>query len=617
MYDIDFIFPLVKDAGDKLKKELPVYPGYWKSDFKDDAYYDSLPELNPIYKETVKQHNKIAVHSTIDLFPYQILRSKAPNQSEAEWNFQMGIYESITNSTWDRAKSKTKIIANTQNYSINWKNEEQKKYFYEDYPAYHSIEAYFMDIVRDRKIDFPNQVLLIKPKEIPGKFVEGKDGLEFKPDQSKLVDPICEIIEEVNIIQFKDNEYFLLLSEEKSTYKKGGVDYDDGLVMEFYDKQNIWKFIQNGVDEKYNPTFDSFLMYEHKWGWLPARKLGGKPKTCKNEIYYHSIFVDAVPVLNTYIRLWSNYIMSQYANSFTRMMIVVDDCDYVSRDNEACNAGQVYDHTKHATVVCPKCGGTGDNIQDSPTGIYKVRMNKGLKDNPMPLTPPIQFAEPNPAILVETREYLKELLESAFSFMSKTKEASNETATGEMLDEQDFQSMLVHFAGEVFDLMDFTIEGMGWLRWQQAFDKPEIKDPTYFNFRTPEGITEEIGQAREKGMPETYIKPLMVEAGNTRLGANNFDVWAFDLQTKIDRLWAKDELEIQAMLGRTCDKVDSILHTSFTYLLNRCIEEAGGFEPFSKQSLDQQTEAITKKAQEIAAKVTPPPIKEPSDALVA
>src|SRR5688500_1637251 len=122
MYNADFILPLVLSAGAEIRKnDIAVYPGEWKATFKDDSYYENLPNFNPVYVESVRQHNKIAVHSSLDVFPYSVLRSKAPNQSDAEWKYQMGIYESITNSTWDRAKSKTKIIANTQNYAINWK----------------------------------------------------------------------------------------------------------------------------------------------------------------------------------------------------------------------------------------------------------------------------------------------------------------------------------------------------------------------------------------------------------------------------------------------------------------------------------------------------------------
>ena len=196
MYTEDQIKEIIGSIAEaySANKDVKDVPETYEEKFKYDQYLRNLPQLNPIYVDCIRENDRVAVHAD-ERFPYSILRSKAPNQSAEEFAYQMGLYEPYTKSTWGKGKNKTKIIANPQNYSISGWDEEQEKYFFEDYPFYHNILSYFFDIVRERKIDYPNQVLLIRPESIPGKINE--EGL-FVPDQSVLIDPIAEIVDEMH-----------------------------------------------------------------------------------------------------------------------------------------------------------------------------------------------------------------------------------------------------------------------------------------------------------------------------------------------------------------------------------------------------------------------------------
>lgn len=567
----------------------------FSSHYNINEYYKRLPDFNPTYKETVKQHDKIAVHAQLDVFPYEILRSKAPNQSKDEWEYQMGLYESYTNSTWNRAKNKTKIIANSQNYSITGWDEEQKKYFFTDYPTYHSLPSYFFDIVRDRKIDYPNQVLVIKPTHLPGSYNE--DG-EFQVDQTELIEPAAFIIPELNVIEFVPESHCLVLSEKKSSYStEHGKMKHDGLIFEYWDTVSYWQIKQVGVKDK-KPIFEYTLILEHDWNYLPCRKVGGKPIVTEDgDLYYHSWFIDAVPDLNDVIRLSSNLMMSTYKLAFPIIIAVVDRCDYVDDTGGACNNGRIWANGKYSE--CPSCNGTGKKSSHSPTGVYEIAATRGVgQDNVLPMTPPVQFAAPDSQILEYTKQQIEEKKRSAFSFLFEAEESKSNTATGAALEKEEFHSFLLHFSNELFDLMEFAIDGIGWMRYGESFKMPSVRRPTYFNFRSPDGITTEIETAIKANLPQPYIKHLIDESTQTRFNSNALAEYENELVMKIDRLWSKTPEQIRASVGVTCTKAEAIIHDSFSTFYKEIIDEIG-FEAFTELSLDEQKQKFMDKATKV------------------
>lgn len=579
--EITFIQSLVRHAAklirDKQVKELEDFDRGFDKEFKYDEKLKQIPDFNPIYKDAIIQHNKVAVHSELDCFPYALLKSKAPNQSEAEWEYQMGLYESYTNSTWGRAKNKTKVISNDQNYSIDGWDDEQKKYFFEDYPVYHSIIDYFFDIVRDRKIDYPNEVLLIEPWYIP--YKEDGEGNRI-PDQSEEISPIARIIKEKDIIDFVENEYLLVLESCYEEYKVGDTTYTNGLEFYFYDSEKIVEIKQIGFDNEFIPVFEYIEVYKHDWGWLPARKLQGKPVYAQDgRILYYSHFADAIPDLNDVIRMSATRSMSVNKMAYPVIIAVVDPCSYHDLKTGArCNGGSILLDNGHMGT-CPSCNGSGKANNHSPTGVYEVvaRTSNGLGDNVLPMTPPVQFAAPDSGILEYLGKIIEEKKKAAFGHLFESEDANAATATGKELEKEEFMSFLIQFSNELFSLMGFTIEAIGFMRYGDSFVMPSITKPKSFSLKTNADITEEIGQAKEKGLPSVYVQRLVTESNNTRFNTSATSEKQLDLVYRIDRLWDKDDLTIRSMIGQTATKLDAIIHDSITTFITNAEAENENF----------------------------------------
>lgn len=570
------------------------------STFRFDDQLKSLPKFNPIYRETVLHHNRIAVHNELDVFPYAILRVKAPNQSPEEWDYQRGLYKSYTNSTWERAKNKTKIVGNNQNYSISGWDESQKDYFYTDYPEYHNLESYFFEIVRDKKINYPNQVALIRPSYIPGEYDEEGN---FKVDDTVMVSPIVEIIEEEDIITFVANEYLFILTEDDAEYTVGTNKYADGLVFQFYDKNDIWEIRQVGKDKDFAPTFDYKIIYTHNWGYVPARKLGGKPIKCEHgNMLFHSHFISAVPDLESVIQLSSNLDMSLIKLGFPIIIAVVDQCSYKATNGEICRGGYILNNNGE-NHQCPSCQGSGKARNHSPTGVYEVAATMGVNQaNVLAMTPPVQFAAPDPSILEHISNQIKGKKESAFSNLFETDPAKSNTATGVALEKEEFYSFITQFSNELFNLLDFAIEGIGWMRYGSAFVKPSLRKPTSFDIRDISQVTTEIGEANKNNMTASYKQALNKEAVAIRFGISETEIKKNDLIYKMDRLWDKTTVEIRAMVGVTCTKLDAIIHDSINTFIDNA---AADNEDFWDMDFEEQKNIILDYAKAVEETLQP------------
>jgi hypothetical protein len=585
------IFALIDHAAKEIRKKRNIVgmPSKYDKTFQTEAYYESLPEFTEIYPFTIREHNAVCVHAEANQFPYEILRSKAPNQQPEEWEYQKGLYEPTTNTEWNRALNRTKAVANSQNYSIEWPNDEQKEYFYGLYPEYYSIEAYFFDIVRERKINYPNQLLLVCPEYLPMKTAIDEEGNEYEVvDQSELISPVAKIYQEKYIAGYKAGEYALLWNGKDG----------DKMGFKYVDKLSIYEAYVNGKDAKGNLTFEVVEVFRHGWGYLPAWKLGGKPEMKDGEVLYRSAFADAIPHLNTVIRLESNLMMSTYRLAFPIIIAVVDRCDAAG-----CDGGQVWNNESNGYSACGKCNGTGKNLNHSPTGIYEVAATTRMGEtNQLAMSPPVQFAAPPSEILKYTSDQIEARRRSAFGMFFEPEQANSATATGKQIEKEEWQTFMVQFARELFALMDMSIEAIGHMRYGNAFEKPSIQVPTSFNFRSYEDITTEIGTAKEQSMPDSALASLLYQYVGTRFNASPKVERMIKLQIKLDRLWSKDDLTVRGMLGSTATEAEVILHNSFVTILNQAYDENENFDEFETA---QQREIVLGIATSIAEPFMP------------
>ena len=544
---------------------------------------DTIPDITPLYKATIEHHREVAVHAVKGTFPKELLKSKAPNQTPEEWEYQRGIYEQYTRSQWGRAMNRTKIIGNKQNYSIKINDPEQERFFFEDYPAYHSLPSFFFDIVREAKINFPNQLMVIEPAEIPGSYNENG---EFIPDQSVMVEPIVYIIAEKDIIAYKENQYSLILT---------GYDANKNPIFKYFDRSGI--YVLTRIKDKY----EARLIYKHNWGYVPCRKLGGKPIYLKDGVLYESYFAEAIPELNGVIRLSSNLDMSTLANCFPLRIERVDNCSYRTDSGEFCRGGQIWQNDKY--VNCPSCHGTGKASRYSPTGVKEVQPPDTVGGETIGINDIVTFVSPPTEAIEAMREQIKAKEEKAFAFIFKTSDKVQNTAYGAELEKDEFHSFILQFSNELFDLMEFAIEGIGFMRYMNDFAGFSISRPTSFNFRTSSDITAEIKMAKDGGLPSAYTQELLFQSTETRFNSNDEAEENIKLAIDLDPLWGISALELRTFVNISVTVEEVIIHQQITSFIQMAKFQ---HENFMELDRGAQYDIIYGYAQEKALALRPP-----------
>lgn len=535
-----------------------------------DAYqwYQRFPHFNRVYVDTVIEKYKVLRHTSPRVFPFEVLRSKAPNQNESEWAYQCALYKPTTIAIWNKAVNKTKLISNKQNYSIEWdaEAEDQKQYFYKDFPIYHSLVSWVFEVLAVEKLNFPNRACVIMPN-VP------KDA-EGNPIQTELAEPIPYIIDEENIVHYEYGNSIVWVTD----WTAGKMQF------EAIDRQNYYRFVQDG------DSVQEFITYVHGWDFLPAFKLRGKAENVDGEILYSSYFSDAIPVLDEAIQVRSNLMMSHFKLAYPIIIEVVDDCD------ECKGLGKIWSSEQNDYITCTACDGKGTKSGLSPTSTYQVRATRSVGDkNELPLTPPVQFAAPNSDILRYGKEFLDSLESKAFDFLFKPKNADSATATEVAKNESEWHSFLVEFSNSVFDDLEYLLEGIGFIRYGEAFRMPKVRRPTEFSFKTNAEISEELNEAKTSKLPAVMMRQLYKDYGNTRFNTTNMSR-EFQFQTIADKYWYLDFTELR-LIAAEADPVDIALHIAYTTIIANL--EAENTE-FWEQEIDAKIAQVREKAQEAA-----------------
>jgi hypothetical protein len=590
---LELFAKIAADAYFKLSKGK-VYIGGYERGRDWERIEKEIPEINPIYRQTILHHLEVAVHAKKGVFPYKILQTKAPNQSPEEWEYQKGIYEPYTRSAWGRALNRTKIIGNKQNYSITGWDEEQKEYFYSDYPLYHSLESYFFDIVRETKINFPNQLLVIEPLKIPGRYNESN---EFIVDQSVLIEPIVHIVEEKDIMAYKENEYSVIVNGKTKFKDK---DYP---AFKAFDRTTIYKIevTQENIEGK--PVYEVIPYYIHNWGYVPTRKLGGKPSIVNGELFYESSFSEAIPDLNGVIRLSSNLDMSNYSCVFPVRIERVDDCSYKSDMGSICDSGRIWDAKNEGYVTCPSCNGSGKSNRHSPTGVKEVPMQDSMTgQNQIGINDIVTFISPPMEALNSLMQQIKDREEKAFAFIYKTSEKKNTTAEGSNLERDEFRSFILQESNQIFDELEFAIEGIGFMRYMDGFVMPDVSRPVDFSFRDSDEITDEVAKSGESNMPQAYTYTLVKQATKTRFNSSPIAESLIDISLQLDPLWGIDDTIIRGYVGVSISPVDVIIHQRIVQLIEQAEME---YPDFYELETTRQREIIKAYANVIYDSVKP------------
>lgn len=515
--------------------------------------------FNKEHEATSKHAKNLSYHSVFGVFPTDLIEKAAPNEEREEFIYRKENYKQVTKPAWDKALSFIYRIFNEQNYTIKW-NEDQERYFTYEYPKYCNFIQFFINVVTKFKFSDPNAVIVVRPYDIPVKESYNDEGeLIYVPDQTKEVSPFVEIFKSKQVFLFKDGEIALLLREEKSIVRTGGMDKPEGLIFDLYDKENIYRITQVGKKDDYK--FEIDLYYTHNLDALPCWRLGGIPVYEQDEYYYHSYFSAALPNLDMAAIMSSTLFAVIQKNAFPTRWYYEDTCSVCSGEKT------ILDYDSGQRKVCSSCLGSGKKFSWTwgKDFVVPVPENLTATDTTQLPTPPFGTVEPGTDIVNYLDGKIKTLIDDAFAMLNIdiSNKPNGQTATESKIDREEAFSFLIQISGELFGLLQNLLDAHGWMRWAERYERIIVIPPSEFTIRSSDALTNEFATATQAGLPTPYLNKLLSENIRQRFKGDAKSDRIFEIVSQLDVLMTKSEQEVATMISQgMVNRWQGVLHAN-------------------------------------------------------
>ncbi len=417
-------------------------------------------KTNPGIIVAKKFYKRLKQHESGELIDTLIDEAR-PNESEEEKKYRKSIMTGITAGVFSKVWTCIGKIRKSRDFVIRYETENMpaglteeefpKIYFDAQYPGEESYENFiFNNLMRQMILD-TGAVAVVMPTPLK---VE---------DAGRFPTPVVHIFNSDKVIQYVENDYCIIKSDEQSEYiTETGVNYE-GAVYYVVTTTHIIRLEQ--TDDTGSTTITD--EYRHDRGEMPARKMPGiSEKRYGTYNLTKSRMHVMADILDDLYREWSDFQISKVINAHPETI------EYRSVECTGCNgSGKVInprftpdliDSTETPDIICTTCKGT----RYTTVGPFKkhiVTPNK-LTEHPAPW-PPKTFVQRD----VETLRFQDEQIDKgvlrALSVVNMEHMANRPTGPAEsgIKKAQDVDELLVLVYNIACDLMSMANWGARWI----------------------------------------------------------------------------------------------------------------------------------------------------------
>jgi hypothetical protein len=588
------------------------------------------PEYWSGYNYAAKMYDSILPHSRSDVYPEHLLSVRAPNQTDAQALYIKANYKATTLSVFEDFRSTISRAFADQNWSIRYSPELDERFGEETFQRYvnneiekfGSLEMFVKNMLPTLKLVDANGIIAIYPDDI-----EYLDEEEFEEPVmgNELLRPMPTYYNCKNIVGQKFGEYYLVISDEHSYVKNGSKTEETGIVLYLYDSMAIYKIEQTG--KKSDMTFgEPVLYFQHNLGYVPCIKLMGSPQLIADEIAFQSPFITAVPLLDQVVLDESYLQMSKATSAFPFMVALGEICEFVDREGNKCNDGQIFDAVNGGYRTCGSCSGSGVKSRFSPTGMLLIKPRTSLSEGDSGLSGEyLKFVSPPMDTLTFLRTEIEQQMAKSRRILHLPSsdesgtigEAS--TATGSLNKLRSLYAFIKPISDQLFTIYEFSLVTIGKMRYGDLFGGVNLVYPTSFDISTPSDYLAVISEGVKAGVPPSitfsnvynYIRAIHYTDEETSA--------VYDLIINADELLLMSNADILARLASgSVEKWQDVLHNSGPQLIMELIRDfipTEGAQRFLDQPMsDQITQLRAKAAEKIA--VTLDPIQQAQQTLL-
>jgi len=549
---------------------------------KERTGVTQYPEYWPGYNYAAKMYDSILPHTRPDIYPAHLLSVRAPNQTDAQAEYIRANYKPTTLSVFEDFKATISRAFADQNWSIRYTPELEpifgddtfQRYVNNEIEKFGSLEMFVKTMLPTLKLIDPNGIIAIEPQDVD--TIENEEGEEIISNE--LIKPMPEYYSCKSIVGQKFGEYYMVIADDKSEVKVGSKMEHSGLVLEIYDTEAIWKVYQYG--KKSDMTFsEPVLYYQHNLGYVPAQKLQGTPQLINGEIAFQSPFITAVPLLDQVILDESYLQISKATSAFPFMVALGEICEFIDREGNKCQDGQIFDPINGGYRTCSSCNGSGVKSRFSPTGMLLIKPKTALSEGDSALSGEyLKFVSPPMDTLNFLRTEIEQQMAKARRILHLPSsdesgtigEAS--TATGSLNKLRALYAFIKPISDQLFNLYEFCLVTMGQMRYGEFFGGINLVYPTSFDISTPSDYLAVISEGVKAGVPPSitfsnvynYIRAIHYTDEETSA--------IYDLIINADELLLMSSADIALRVANgTVEKYQDVIHHSAPQLIMELI----------------------------------------------
>lgn len=490
----------------KLNKALQELKDYLTGNKKHEAH-----------PAAVRQWKRLRVHSDGEI-PGELLESRRPNEGDAEFIYRKQIFKSVSKGTMSRIFTCVGKIRKSRDFVIRFPSDKIPAslpaeewpiaYFNEHFPLDETYEDWIFNVLMRTLLIDTNAVVFVMP-----------DPMEVETADEYLT-PIPRIFSAEQVLEYKEKDYCLVKSSEKSKYKTvTGNEIEDGNVFYLATTQEIVRLAQ--VDE--SGTVSATSIYKHERGKMPAKKMPGVFKKTIGSYSLTESRIDTVAeFLDEAVREWSDFQISKVLNAHPESVEFRNvECAVCDGSGMIVNPGLISNPDGESQVVCTRCHGDRYTV----SGPFKrlVQTPSKATENPAPW-PPKVFIERDVECLKFMREEIELLIDSALSsvnmeHLAKAPSSMAESGIKKAQDVDELNVLVYSIACDLMATASWAADWMVEMRYKVRVPKPEdrknmmpiIPVPERLDLLNTENYLSRIKQAKDAGVSAYILNEMQKE----------------------------------------------------------------------------------------------------------
>jgi hypothetical protein len=545
----------------------------------------NYPEYWDGYNFAANLYDSILPHTRSDIYPNHLLSVRAPNQTQMQADYIRANYKAITLNVFEDFKATISRAFADQNWSIKYNQETDERFGQDNFQRfvnseidkYISLESFIKSLLPTLKLVDPNGIIAIEPEDFD---IEEDDNGEELFISNDLIKPLPKYYNCKRIVGQEFDKYYLVIDEDFSMVKNGSKYEETGIVLELYDDVAIYRIEQIG--KKSELTFgEPVLYFQHNLGYVPCKKLMGTPQIINNELLFQSPFSTVVPLLDQVVLDESYLQMSKATSAFPFMVAIGEICEFVDREGNRCDNGQIFDAIGGGYRTCGSCNGAGVKSRFSPSGMLLVKPKTSLSDGDSGISGDyMKFVSPPMDTLTFLRTEIdshlrksREILHLPSSDSSITIGESS-TATGSLNKMRSLYAFVKPISDQLFSIYEFCLITMGKMRYGEYFGGVTLVYPTSFDISTPSDYLALISEGIKAGVPPavTYANVYnYIKAVNY---TDDESSAIYELIVNADELLLMSSADVIARIGNgTVEKWQDVLHHAAPQLIMELMRE--------------------------------------------